>query len=376
MAYIYTPTPELPVLGTLSEAKLSVRYYYFDKIKSGYLSATAHQVDGMTWAEGSLTWNAAINYLDEEESEERFGLKPEQLGGRITMSGGIGAYKETPVKAQFNVTAAVADWINNSGTNYGVGTNYGIGLKYDGNNSTNHSVRLYSTEGSGTYRPQLEYTYSVPYSIENLEEVDLNLYYDNAYGNRFSDASDRIERAAKELQKFFLEEFNIMVNYTGAGSFYSYGDTCSASYSQACTCGECENPTISSEPKQYHHTNLYNNLYRISPPTDTSTVKVAFLGHEGCECVEETCKSLSGLADKNRRVAVVSKFDSVDLEAIYFIHEFGHLFGIKDHYTDFNPSYPFEIHCLYGPAFTHMLQIEDIVICQGCRNKVDVFFNR
>ena len=378
--YIYMPTPELPEGALLYGAELSVWYYYFDKVSTGYVDVTAHQVDGMTWSEGTLTWNMAENYSD------TYGLSSTKLGTTLRLYGDIGAYKDTPIKAQFNIYAAVKDWIDNSDTNYGVGTNYGIGLDYVA--SANRSVRLYSTEGSASYRPQLEYTYAVPYSIETLEEVDLNLYYDNAYGNRFSDASDRIERAAKELQEVFLVEFNIMVNYTGAGSFYSYGDTCSASYSQACTCGECENPTISSEPKQYHHTNLYNNLYRISPPTDTSTVKVAFLGHEGCwrHSLLDACRPLPGLADQNRRVAVVSKFNTVDAETIAMIHEFGHLYGIRDHYNDgcfstadiaeeYNDN-SYASRCIYGELKGQIDSIEDIVICQGCRNRVDEYFGQ
>lgn len=309
------------------------------------------------WEESTLTWNSVVN------SYSNYGLSSEQLGLTVKTIAGQGALQASPVMVAFDITDAVRSWIS------GQSVNYGIGLKRV-NIPSHKSVRLYSNEGSTTYRPVMTYQYG------DADLVRMELLYDHAYLDRFSNASSRIVNAALELQTYYMDEFNIWVQFTQPKEFYSYGDTCSASYSQACTCGKCENPTISSEPKQYHHTNLYNNLYRISPPTDTSTVKVAFLGHEGCECVEETCKSLSGLADKNRRVAVVSKFDSVDLEAIYFIHEFGHIFGIEDHYTNFYPPYPFENHCLYGPAFTQMLQIEDITICQGCRNIVDSFFDR
>lgn len=389
-AYIYTPTPELPVLGKLIDAKLSVWYYYFNKVSTGYVDVTAHQVDGMTWSEGTLTWNMAQNYSD------TYGLSNAKLGATLRLYGDIGAYKETPIKAQFNISVAVKDWIDNSGTNYGVGTNYGIGLDYVA--SSNRSVRLYSTEGSASYQPQLEYTYAVPYSIETLEEVDLNLYYDNAYGNRYSDASDRIEREAKELQEFFLVEFNIMVNYTGAASFSSSADACTSDYTKICdhaTTNDCANSdayfnsegNIDYDIKEYHHTNFYNIFYTLMDTTNSASVRMYYIGHKTCYrtpvffgCVENT--QLNGIAAYELGKMMINNFTSETSETITAIHEMGHMFNAPDHYgidcpsTDAMGNSNFSRNCLYGESKSDMKTIESIHICQGCRDIIESYRNR
>lgn len=82
--------------------------------------------------------------------------------------------------------------------------------------------------------------------------------------------------------------------------------------------------------------------------------------------------------------------EDIGSETVTAIHEMGHMFGIKDHYAKdenddknlttqqainkFNdPSYN-EL-CLYGEGGYGANSLGSVVICQGCRNRVEEWRN-
>ena len=119
---------------------------------------------------------------------------------------------------------------------------------------------------------------------------------------------------------------------------------------------------------------------------------MSYIGWKTCYLDKESgCSpsSLNGLSFPELRVIAITNDYSGDSETVTAIHEMGHMVGIIDHYDviedneDFNltlseakaryndPAYS-EV-CLYGTNGYTESNPADIVICQGCRNRVEEY---
>jgi len=118
-------------------------------------------------------------------------------------------------------------------------------------------------------------------------------------------------------------------------------------------------------------------------PTNTSSVKMTFVGHETCEILGgfHLQNKVYGLAYPARDVITVHNLEGEDDEEITAIHEFGHMFGIKDHYNDgcwsteqiiiqMNDG-QYNRDCIYGEDRNDPNVIDEVIICQGCINRIN-----
>lgn len=228
--------------------------------------------------------------------------------------------------------------------------------------------------------------------------VKLDLVYDFAFRNRYSDAASRVSEEITRLQEKFLTEFGIRIDCSSFSSFYSYADSyCSTTPDQACTHAtndECYNSGFDNNGslilKTYHHKNVYNIMHHISHPDLSSSVKLAYTGHSNCITVRDDQGSLirhgtnpyQGLANRSLGLAMVMHFSSVTNQTATMVHEFGHLYGAKDHHgtssypssDDMNDTYGdigFDINCIYGERMNISSIKENLTICDGCKSFIE-----
>ncbi len=214
--------------------------------------------------------------------------------------------------------------------------------------------------------------------------VNLEVIYDQAYISRFSNANSRIEKQIAILQEKYLREFGITIINTSLSPFYSYVDThCSADYDELCNCVEGE-PCCDSYfdngqliLNTYHHTNITNMLLRIPLPDISSSVKIAYLGHNYCTVNNHTDEPYYGLSYPDIGLAGIMCFDSEILETLVFLHEFGHFYRVDDHYGNLVETTDqiiertgilgYSENCIYGEKKYTDDIINNFTICDGCK---------
>ena len=137
--------------------------------------------------------------------------------------------------------------------------------------------------------------------------------------------------------------------------------------------GDESSYTISLQ--EYHYTNQYNILCRMTPSDDETAVKMMFVGHDICFNSESeghkynstTENDFFGLSYMVLRSMIITDEHGGAHEAITAIHEFGHMFGIKDHYDTREPSNSIKSdYCIYGKDKEQITDISNVTICAGC----------
>ena len=236
-----------------------------------------------------------------------------------------------------------------------------------------------------------QYVYSDNSSLDDewsllrtdLYVCNLQVCYDNAYEERFSDAHNRIGSELLTLQEKYINEFGIWVNITSQSLFRSYADECANPYNEQCSHaenGECANSTNSANGLyNLHHKNYFNIAYRIGFPDTNTTLKVAFVGHVTCVVTagKHDTNAYRGLTFPQLGLSIITNFDSIPQETKTLLHEFGHLYGAPDHYDgtsclstdEMNALYGkiFSKDCIYGENRSTQEVLNDYTICQGCR---------
>ena len=103
-----------------------------------------------------------------------------------------------------------------------------------------------------------------------------------------------------------------------------------------------------------------------------------FIGHDTCRVNngEHNTGGILGLGWKYNGVTSITNFKENDMNvAKTVIHEFGHLYGIIDHYggstkttEEMNELYGnyFSTYCIYGENRNKDETLQDLTICQGC----------
>ena len=234
---------------------------------------------------------------------------------------------------------------------------------------------------------------------DSPKQINAEIIYDFGYSERYSDAVNRINSELVELQKKYLEAFDIFVNCSSPSSFFSYGDACGTNPTQGCThlctddcqstshsdeCGNsCEdsefNPTLTLG--ELHHKNTTNMVLRIPFPDTSNTFKVAFLGHDHCDIGIVISSShvknfRNGIAYTSLGLCAVMNYENQVEETKTLIHEFGHLLGAPDHYSVGCPSTDAlnqvspDTHnefCIYGEKRGQDIVSSNYLICEGCQ---------
>ncbi|MBO5323856.1 MAG: DNRLRE domain-containing protein [Oscillospiraceae bacterium] len=220
------------------------------------------------------------------------------------------------------------------------------------------------------------------------ETVELEAEYDNGYAIRHTEAYSRVSNCLAAVQEFYLENFLLYIHYSEPQLFTSYGDSCLNSNPMViCSHGTCANSTI-EEQSDYHHKNITNILYRIEPPATDRGIKVAYIGHEicladksGCDRKPTDSNPVFGMAAMSQRACCIACPKAPNKELCTTIHEIGHFFGAPDHY-DAGAAYSsemlsamlgksFDQTCIYGELKDDEDVINNIIICEGCREMIN-----
>ena len=227
-----------------------------------------------------------------------------------------------------------------------------------------------------------------------VHTVNLDVIYDNAYNNRYNNANSRINKQILALQEKYLTEFGITVNKKSFSMFSSYADTnCTTSYNTKCNHAQnssCKDSILyvdgTTKLETYHHTNIYNIVLRIPFPNLSDSVKVAYIGHDYCTEDNHSDKPYNGFAYESIGLAAIMNFSSEKSETKTFIHEFGHLYGIDDHYVGSAKSTNqmisetgnagFSKNCIYGENKEDAVVLNNYTICDGCKSVIEKNINR
>ena len=226
--------------------------------------------------------------------------------------------------------------------------------------------------------------------------VNVTVLYDNSYNNRYQNAGTRIADQILILQEKYVTEFGITVNAIEPTKFDSYVDTnCSTNPTQACLhCvnSECENSGIYPSGrillKDLHHTNITNVLLRVQTTDVAESMTVAYLGHVKCSVstvkndddtttIVHSNSGALGLTYVRIGLCGVMNFETIPSETKTMIHEFGHLYGVIDHYGGAGKSTEqmneecqsdiYSEYCIYGEKRYDETVLSEYTICDGCK---------
>ena len=318
------------------------------------------------WSSGTITWNNKIGYYDAWISTQA-----------TQRASGSNWYT-------MNVTEIVKQW-ENSGI-----ANNGFVVKDVNETNINHWTTLYSSDAPSPHKPELHITYEGG-------SVNIQPLYDSAYVGKYGNSvNSRITNYLAGLQEKYMDEFGIWVTYSTPTLFTSYATVCTVDANHLCTCGgetACINSPITNTDGEtalstLHHTNFWNIVYNIDEPLSSNTVRMVFLGQAMCECRGGECAPINyvGRVVKELELVAIMNHGSTTLEYETVVHEFGHLFGIEDHYGDWNMTSPmtpntsvmddlyedrgFNSDCIYGENKEEVDVLAEMTICDGCKSFV------
>ena len=222
-----------------------------------------------------------------------------------------------------------------------------------------------------------------PVNLNMPVDIDVKVIFDHGYQSRYSDALTRIREELIALQDKYLEEFGIYVNFYSPTVYTSYADECSLPYNSHCNHGSCNNSILytngSTSLQPYHHKNIYNILLRVPFPDTSQNLKIFYMGHDNCyvDNLEDVPNPLFGIAYSNFGIAMIMNFGGQSQETKTMVHEFGHLFGAKDHYGNNTPTTEqmndsadgglYNDYCIYGKYKDLAFVCNELTICEGCR---------
>ena len=208
--------PSIPDEAIINSAQLYTAFYYYDSVKTGCVAVGAYQVTS-SWGEGQLTWNKAKTLTN-------YGYATSMLSLR-TLSATVGATKNSPAWANFDITSAVKSWYNGSSKNYG------IALKYIG--GSNASVIIKAHESEKQNRAYI----TISYAIEEEQVIADGVYWFSSKatagvsGNRrVMDVTGNSSKINTEIQQWDSDSPSIdkyraqlfYVKYIGAGYYRIY----------------------------------------------------------------------------------------------------------------------------------------------------------
>ena len=377
-AFVSIDMPTLPTNADILYAGLCLHYYI---VGSGDYANLNVKRALQPWTEGNLTYNTFSNNMVSSE-----------IASQLTVHKVNGSSDEELGIASIDLTQAAMDW-------YAGASNYGVAISY---NSGNAYPVIFKSYESHSFKPYYIITYSTTNYGVIPNVINLNVYYDNAYISRYPNAVSRIKNQMQTLQELYYNEFDILVNWSIPMQYSSYADiACSTNPDAHCShatnenCYESKiyaNGTVMLE--NYHHKNICNIIARMTFPNLNSAVKLTYIGHSFCnvyrnddgEFIAHEYDDLYGLTYSQLGVCTVMNFDGVDSETKTMIHEFGHLYGAPDHYggstlstaqiKDETGDNRFSEYCIYGEERNEAIVLDNLLICDGCKARIDSNRNR
>jgi len=363
-AYLRFNLPSNIPANKVTEATLDLKKH------SGVAPAVRAYRCESEWASGTITWNNMPSYTVENLSSSS-----------VQRSSGSAWY-------EMDVTETVKKWMDRSWANYG------FVVRDNVESNTDRWTTFYSSDAPSPNKPELHITYSagndtpitpgeetepdipepsIPDEPEDpIPSVTLDLQHDYKYGANYSDADDRIEAQATAISNFFWENYGLEVYLTTASRSTSYADAHENEIDVSDPfCGNSDYGDLKSN----HFKNIYNILFHMTTPNQY-TVKMLYVGHNICfvdssgyghQFNSSSEVPIRGLSLDLIRSMVITDTRDEECETITAIHEFGHMFGVKDHYdkresiTSNKKDY-----CIYGYDKELITLVDEIVICPGC----------
>ena len=224
--------------------------------------------------------------------------------------------------------------------------------------------------------------------------LNIEVMYEEAFADRFSNPISQITNAMAVTQDKFLTEFGILIKYSAPVEFKSLADECNDTmnpdiipqgmekYEMGCPHfdeNECMNSYIDTL-YEAHHKNVYNIVFAEDEPDISVSTKIYFLGNEICSADNHE-SSPNGLSWKQLGIIAISNYGSSNDDFNRTVlHEIGHWYYAPDHYNincpstdDKNDGLPEDIYssdCIYGENKSRSWVLEDMEICEGCRREI------
>lgn len=207
--------------------------------------------------------------------------------------------------------------------------------------------------------------------------------YDDAYVERYGTAvSSRIDDELLWLKYRMMiyagikVDFNI--NYDNVDTYLDTGSSsCAAHNSKTtmCNCGTCMN-SVSTNLREYHHTNYHNILYRLTNPTQSTSIRVVFSGHKMCEIKNSTHVEIAATggtfsaAWKDKDIILMFDFCmSVNYhERMIMLRNIFKFYGLSEHLDGDDDRC--DDYCLFGAGTTDMDVIEMCTLCDYCKARL------
>ena len=219
---------------------------------------------------------------------------------------------------------------------------------------------------------------------EPVGTLKINILADLAYCERNTDYNTRTSTNMYEIRAKYFNEFGIVIDYSALTQFSSFGDSCDemtgGNYLNTCVHGsnaECSNSSgFGNANKELHHKNIYNIIYRVTPPDISVNTVVVFIGHDYCRVDGNGvhCEGgIAGLSWRSSGVSLITNESNALRERKTIMHEIGHWFvaGL-DHYGGNGPSTVdkgdgYSEYCIYGEKRNDASVLNNLTICDGCR---------
>lgn len=241
-----------------------------------------------------------------------------------------------------------------------------------GSLSNNSQMYLTSaTPGDGVHQEGW-YMYKVQY------QLSVKAFHDATYLTRYgsSSVSTRMANNMLALKKRLLETAGILLSYNNSYSqVQSYIDltdtSCSAKngVNIMCNCGTCVNSTSENDQRAFHHTNYFNNLYRLENATQSDNIAVYFIGHRMCHSAGVSHVANTGAAgvhgaiNKNKDIAMIMDFQTeTNHEQMMLVRTVLELYGLSAH------SMNGEADCIFGSNANSIDVREVCTLCSNCQS--------
>ena len=244
--------------------------------------------------------------------------------------------------------------------------------------SSSMSDKNLTAVAKSTYATNLAATWNlIEYPVH---EMSLQVICDNAYLERFANASTLVNESLAVLQEKYLLDFNIWIDTSSLSSYRSVADLCGDKDSACSHVGNsgCYNSTFYDDGRiiaqSLHHKNIYNMFVDINNRFSSEYDAImCFTGHKLCwvnkQGVHEENTSYGLHVPYFHLTMIMGENDPSKIyNNLTVVHEFGHLYGAPDHYDAYVDPPSSNDLCIYGDYRDNCLS--SLTMCTACQASI------